>query len=67
MGIEPTQHFPENTTNPVTSGAKSDALAARTPAIDRDLATIIDTWATLPNAIKAAILTLVRAAGGNHA
>src|SRR5262245_42032718 len=40
MGIEPNQHSPKISTNRVPGGAKSGALVARTPAIDRDLATI---------------------------
>jgi hypothetical protein len=63
MGIEPTRHFPENSTNPDPGGAKGGALAHETPAIDPALAALIDAWPKRPDAIRAGILALVRAAG----
>jgi hypothetical protein len=65
MGIEPTQHSPENSKNPAPGGAKSGALDLTKPAIDPALATLIDAWPTLPEAIRAGILALMRAAGGS--
>jgi len=44
-------------------GAESGALAPQTTAIDPSLAAIIDAWPMLPEAIRAGILALVRAAG----
>jgi len=45
------------------SGAKSGALAIQDSHIDPALATIIDAWPTLPKAMRAGILAMVRAAG----
>ena len=64
MGIEPHPVSPENPTNPAPGGAKSGALAPQTPAIEPTLAALIDAWPTLPEAIRAGILAMVRAAGG---
>jgi hypothetical protein len=64
MGIEPTQHSLENCTNRAPGGAKSGALAPERPAIDPALAALIDAWPTLPEAIRAGIVALVRASGG---
>jgi hypothetical protein len=64
MGIEPHQHSPKDLTNPAPGGAKSGALAPENPAIDPALAALIDAWPTLPEAIRAGILAMVRAAGG---
>lgn len=64
MGIEPHAHSPENTTNPNSGGAKSGALTPANPNIDTSLAMVIDAWPTLPEALRAGILAMVRAAGG---
>jgi hypothetical protein len=64
MGIEPLTDSSENSTNPDPSGAKSGALAPEKPAIDPALAALIDVWPALPEAIRAGILAMVRAAGG---
>jgi hypothetical protein len=64
MGIEPHQHSSENSTNPAPGGAKSGALDPEKPAIDPALAAIIDAWPRLPDALRAGILAMVRAAGG---
>jgi len=34
------------------------------PAADADLAAVVDAWATLPPAVRAAFVALVKAAGG---
>jgi hypothetical protein len=57
-GIEPSANFQGNPTIVALGGAKSGALAATDP----DLAALIDAWPTLPEAIRAGILALVRAA-----
>jgi hypothetical protein len=44
-------------------GANSGALANESTAIDHALAAIIDAWPTLPEAIRAGILAMIRAAG----
>jgi hypothetical protein len=64
MGIEPHQHSPENSTNPAPGGAKSGALDLTKPNIDPALASLIDAWPKLPEAIRAGILAMVQAAGG---
>jgi hypothetical protein len=64
MGIEPIPHSPENSTNPAPGGAKNGALTPTNPNIDPALAALIDAWPTLPEAIRAGILAMVRAARG---
>jgi hypothetical protein len=44
-------------------GAESGAPATQTAPIDAGLASVIDAWPALPNAIRAGILAMVRAAG----
>ena len=63
-GLEPATRSPENFTNPAPSGAKSGALDPQVRAIDPALATLIYAWPTIPEAIKAGILAMIRAAGG---
>jgi hypothetical protein len=61
------EHPPENTKKkPIsqTSGAKSGALSAKSAPIDTELQNLIDAWATLPEAIRAGILAMVRATCG---
>jgi len=64
MGIEPHHHSPENSTNPAACGADSGAPTPSNTIIDPALAALIDAWPTLPDAIRAGILAMVRAAGG---
>jgi hypothetical protein len=64
MGIEPNQHPTENSTNPAAGGARGGAQNAKTPTIDAALAAVIDAWPALPEAIRAGILAMVRAASG---
>jgi hypothetical protein len=64
MGIEPTQHYPEDSANNAAGGAKSGALAVEKPTIDPALAAILDAWPTLPEPIKAAIRALVGSVAG---
>lgn len=61
--------MPNSPRNPGVSesgGANSGALGARGGAIAPELRAIIDAWPTLPEAIKAGILALVRTAGGTN-
>jgi len=57
---------PQNTREngvPGLPGSKSAAVAAD---ISQDLQALIDAWPALPDAIKAGILAMVRAAGGGQ-
>jgi hypothetical protein len=45
-------------------GAESGALDAENRTEDCELGTIIDAWPTLPDALKAGILAMIRATGG---
>jgi hypothetical protein len=63
MGIEPPANFSGNPGVFGSGGAKSGALVPEPAAIDPDLATVVDVWATLPAAIKAGILAMIGAAG----
>lgn len=44
------------------SGAESGALGAREAPIDPELAAVVEAWPALPDAIKAGILAMIRAA-----
>jgi hypothetical protein len=48
---------------PLQSGAETGALDTEKPPIDRDLAAVNEAWPTLPEAIKAGILAMIRATG----
>jgi hypothetical protein len=63
-GIRTLRELPYKTTLFAEGGAESGAVAAETRPIDPDFAALIDAWPTLPQAIRAGILALVRAAGG---
>jgi hypothetical protein len=63
-GIRTLHEIPAKTALAVEGGAKSGALATEPRSIDPGLANLIDAWPTLPEAIRAGILALVRAAGG---
>jgi hypothetical protein len=49
---------------PDESGAESGALDAEIEPKDPELGAIIDAWPTLPEALKAGILAMVRTVGG---
>lgn len=63
MGIEPTEQSLGNSTRLGPGGAKCGASGTEKPIIDSALAALIHAWPTLPEAIRAGILALVRAAG----
>ncbi len=73
MGFEPTnggfanrQRTPENTEKTGISadaGADAGAVETKRGQFGPDLQAIIDAWPALPEAIKAGILAMVRAAG----
>jgi hypothetical protein len=64
MGIEPAPDSLGDATISAQGGAKSGALAPQQRIIDPALAALIDAWPTLPEAIRAGILAMVRVAGG---
>lgn len=47
---------------PHQRGAECGALDAESPAMDADLAAVVQAWAKLPGPIKAGILAMIRAA-----
>jgi hypothetical protein len=62
MGIEPPANSPEKTAHSAQGGAKSGAPAMHSPAIEPDLAVLIDAWPALPAAVPAGIVAMVKAA-----
>jgi hypothetical protein len=58
VGFEPPYKSPRNPPLPDEGGAESGALAA----IDPNLAAVVAAWPTLPEAIRAGIAAMVRAA-----
>jgi hypothetical protein len=64
MGIEPTPHSRKNSTISPSGGAETGAPATESPLFAPDLMTVVDAWPTLPEAIRAGILAMVRAAAG---
>ena len=77
IGLEPTtftlatcEHRTEASPNQELASPPADACTsactnnAESPHADPDLTTIIDAWPTLPQAIRAGIVAMVRAAKG---
>ena len=72
-GVEPPTHgfsvreetgcFPGNTAFSANPGANAVAVETKPAHIAPDLQAIIDAWPTLPEAIRAGILAMIRAAG----
>ena len=60
---EETSDFPGNTAVFANPGANAVALETKPAHIAPDLQVIIDAWPTLPEAIQAGILAMIRAAG----
>jgi hypothetical protein len=58
------QGISEKTALLAQAGAESGALTPTSPHIDPALTALISAWPTLPEAIRAGILAMVRAAGG---
>ena len=48
--------------SPIQNEAESEAVWPNSSPIDADLAAVVDAWPKLPEAIKAGILAMVRAA-----
>jgi hypothetical protein len=64
VGLEPSANPDQKLTNSQQRGAISGAQAPEKFPIDPALVALIDAWPTLPEAIRAGILAIVRAAGG---
>jgi hypothetical protein len=67
LGFSVREQTPENTGKTGISadaGANAGAVETKTAHIGPDLQGIIDAWPALPDAIKAGILAMIRAAGG---
>ena len=62
-GFELPQESPGNSTIANQSGAKSGALGAQNDPIDAELAEVVQAWPGLPDALRAGILAMIRAAG----
>ena len=67
VGLEPIQN-PSNTAvnfHIPTSGAAKASVAVSVPVVaDADLAAVMEAWPALSTAMRAAVLAMVRAAGG---
>lgn len=61
-GFEPPDDSPEKTPVSESGGAQSGAPAAQSTVQDRDLQQLIDAWPTLPEAVRAGIAAMVKAA-----
>jgi hypothetical protein len=59
-GLELPRETTGNSRSLSVSGAESGALAGREALVDPGLAVVIEAWLTLPAAIKAGILAMVR-------
>jgi len=64
-GLELSQDSAGNSTVALQSGAQSGALVAQNRPCDADLAEVAQAWPSLPAALRAGILAMVRAARGN--
>ena len=61
MGIEPIDNSQGNRGIFNEGGAESGALTVGNANIDPELASLIDAWPTLPDAIRVGIMAMVRA------
>ena len=65
-GIEPASRLSEESTSKAVAQTPSDTLAqtlARERQTDPDLTSIAESWPTLPVALRAGIVAMVKAAG----
>jgi hypothetical protein len=62
-GFEPPAKLSEKTPFASTGGAESGALGSEIDSLDPGLAEVVKAWPTLPEAVRADILAMVRAAG----
>ncbi len=63
-GLELSHDSAGNFTIADQSGAESGALGAQNRPCDADLAEVVQSWPSLPDALRAGILAMVRAARG---
>jgi hypothetical protein len=61
-GSRTSVNFSKKTRYSQCRGAKSAALGPKETPIDLGLKTVVEAWPTLPEAIKAGILAMIRAA-----
>ncbi|MCH7685408.1 MAG: hypothetical protein IH899_01785 [Planctomycetes bacterium] len=65
-GLERTDDSTGNNVIQGQGGAESGAVGAQSALMDPDLRAVIEAWPELPDAVKAGILAMVRAAGGER-
>ena len=66
-GIRHSRENPEETTHFSESGAESGANDPKNDPIDPDLALVVERWDSLPDAVRAGIVAMVKAASpGNE-
>jgi len=63
-GIEPSPESSGNGGTGDQGGAECGARDARKAEFSPDLAAVVEAWPKLPEAIRAGILAMIRAAGG---
>jgi hypothetical protein len=61
-GIEPDPRSSGNSAGGDQSGAESGALDPRNAEFDPDLSAVVEVWPKLPEAIRAGIMAMIRAA-----
>ncbi len=60
-GLEPPQSFSKKTSCSSECGAEHGALGA---SLDSDLATVVEVWHNLPDAVRAGVMAMVKASIG---
>jgi hypothetical protein len=60
QGLEQPENSSEKARAPRAGGAESGAVHNQHPAADTNLATVVEAWPRLPEAIRAGILAMVR-------
>ena len=61
QGVEQRADSSENTTSSAGHAANSDASEAKTEPADADLQAVVTAWSSLPPAVKAGIVGMVKA------
>ena len=70
LGLEPSDPASQTPINkalsepPTPDSTKYDTKCARQTAFDPDLTAVVDAWSGLPDAVKAGMVAMVRAATG---
>ena len=62
VGLEHDQDSTGKTAGDAKSGAESGALGSEIDVVDPDLAEVVRAWPTLPETVRASVVTMVRAA-----